>query len=209
MVCVPVLRARTMSALVAVAALTLTCTALPVVAQSPVRSLLPIPKGSKMTVNDAMFEQVPLNSSEPNACSPPEPSAQWHGVVIQAPTQVIYRPGKPVGDSFAAIPVCGFYRVEMGKLLDGKPLLLVAVNLKDQTRYVGAMVDVDHGLMAPRRPKPSPVTAEDVQGMSTDAYFNPNLARYVQLPATDAVYQVHAEYGGAVSNSVQIKVVRR
>ncbi|MBL8304468.1 MAG: hypothetical protein JNM26_17085 [Ideonella sp.] len=161
-----------------------------------------------MTVTDAMFEQVPLNSGEPNACSPAAPAEPWRGLVIQAPRQVGFRPGKPVDGEFAAIPVCGFYRLGMASLLDGKPLMLVAVNQKDQSRHEGPMIDVDPGLMRapPERP---PIDPKKLEGMSTAAYFNPNLARYVKLPAVEAVWQVHAEYGGAVSNQVQIVVVRR
>ncbi len=161
-----------------------------------------------MTIDNSMFEQVPLNEGGPNACSPAAPKLPWQGIVIQAPSVVSFRKGKLVDGQFAAIPICGFYRLPMGKLLDGKPLLLVAINLRDKTRIDGPMIDVDPGLMA-EPPQSEPVRPEDVQGMSTDAYFNPNLARYVKLPAVEAQYLVHAEYGGARSNQVQISVVQR
>jgi hypothetical protein len=200
------LRRAFMLALVGTAALVhAALAATPGPAAAPRRT--PSPE-TPMAIDNALFDTVPLNQGVPHACSPKAPRDPWLGIVIQAPTEVGYRHGKPVDGQFAAIPVCGFYRLEMGRLLDGKPLMLVAVNLQDQTRLSGPMLDVDPGLMA-RRPPSEPVRPEDVAGMTTDAYFNPNLARYVKLPAIDAVWQVHAEYGGAVSNSVRISVVRR
>lgn len=161
-----------------------------------------------MALSDALFDNVPLNVAQPNPCSPAAPALPWTGLVIQAPTQVAYRPGKPVDGQFAAIPVCGFYRLPMSRLADGAPLTLVAINLKDGSRYAGPMIDVDPGLMEAPPPRP-PVDPDKLAGMLSAAYFNPNLARYVALPAAAAVYRVHAEYGGAVSNAVQIAVVRR
>jgi hypothetical protein len=175
-------------------------------AQSPARLNM---KEPAMPVQDALFAQVPLNSRLQNNCSPAEPPLPWQGLLIQAPTQVGFRPGKQVDERFAIIPICGYYRLEMTKLMGGAPLTLVAVNTADQSRYTGAVIDEDPGHPAPRRGAPPPLTADDVNGVLSASYFNPNLARYVALPAVEAVYRVHAEYGGAVSNAVQIAVVRR
>ena len=161
-----------------------------------------------MSVPDARFDNVPLDVGGPNACSPPAPALPWTGVVIQAPTQVAYRSGARSGEPFAAIPVCGFYRLPLDVLArQGKPLMLVAVDTRDGSRHVGPMLDEDPGLMAP--PDAPPVDPKELSGMLTASYFNPNLARYVKLPAKDAVWEVHAEYGGAVSNRVRIAVVKR
>lgn len=178
-------------------------------AQTPAKS---IPSQSlqefKMSLSNASFERVPLNSRERNACSPAEPALPWRGIVIQAPSQVAYQPGKPVDGQFAAIPICGFYRLDMDKLLDSKGLVLVAVNVEDKTRYSGLMIDQDAGLME-EDPDQKPLDPARMKGMLSAAWFNPNLARYVQLPAAPAVYHVHAEYGGMVSNEVQIALIRR
>lgn len=161
-----------------------------------------------MSVDDKLFEQVPLNLNLPNPCSPAEPRLPWLGLVIQAPRQVGFRPGRPVDGHFARIPVCGFYRLELASLLDGKPLTLVAVSLKDQRRHSAAVLDEEPGSVEPH-PDAVPLDPNSLKGMSTASYFNPNLARYVDLPAEEAVYEVHAEYGGKRSNSVRIAVVWR
>lgn len=162
-----------------------------------------------MSVDDnERFEHVPFGSGARNGCSPAEPALPWHGLVMQAPTQVGYRKGRPANGGFASIPICGFYRIGMEHLLDGRPLMLVAVNLKDHARYSGPMIDPEPGQIEPK-PGARPLDPESVKGMSTGGYFNVNLTRYVALPEADAVYQVHAEYGGSVSNPVQIAVVRR
>ncbi len=162
-----------------------------------------------MTVSDAAFEQVELNSRERSACSPAEPRLPWHGIVVQAPTQVGFKSGQPVADgTFAAIPICGFYRVDLGKLIGGTPMMLVVTNLQDHTQYRGAVLDEDPGHMEPN-PNRRPIDPAKLEGMSTGSYFNPNLAKKVALPEVEATYEVHAEYGGAVSNSVRISVVRR
>lgn len=162
-----------------------------------------------MTVPDALFSQVPLNSRLQNNCSPAAPALPWTGLLVQAPTQVGFRPGKQVDDRFAMIPICGYYRLAMEKLMGGPPLTLVAIDTVSQRRYAGIVMDEDPGHPAPRRGGPPPLTADDVKGVLSASYFNPNLARYVALPAVEAIYQVHAEYAGAVSNVVQIAVVRR
>lgn len=161
-----------------------------------------------MPVPNAVFDTVTLNEGGPNACSPAAPPLPWEGVVIQAPTEVGFRPGRPVDGQFAAIPVCGFFQLALARLLDSKGLLLVAVDLKTGTRHEGLMLDEDPGLPEPGL-QPPPLQPEALRGMVTSAYFNPNLARYVKLPAREATYAVHAEHGGAVSNVVKIAVVRR
>ena len=76
-----------------------------------------------MTPHDKLFEQVPLNQRLPNPCSPAEPPLPWLGLVIQAPSLVSFKVGQPVDGRFAAIPICGFYRLELLSLLDAKPLV--------------------------------------------------------------------------------------
>lgn len=160
-------------------------------------------------VTDAMFEKLELNTARANACSPAKPAPRWRGLIIQAPAEIHYKPGQPIDGRFARIPICGFYRLDTANLLDGKPLLLVAVNIQDKSRISGPMIEHDHGRMAPRPNPPAPLRAKDVQGMASGAFFNPDLAVYLDLPAVDAIYAVHAEYGGMLSNVVQISIKRR
>ncbi|MFG5408976.1 hypothetical protein ABXN37_13870 [Piscinibacter sakaiensis] len=161
-----------------------------------------------MSVDDARFQTVPLNTGAQNPCSPPAPALPWLGLVIQAPATVGFRPGRPVDERFTAIPVCGFYRVELSKVIGGPGLVLVASDPASGQVYRGPMLDVDAGSPRPN-PHAKPLQPEDAAGILTDAYFNPNLARYVALPAAEAVYDVHAEYAGLRSNTVRIRVMRR
>ena len=68
-----------------------------------------------MGIDDKMFLEVELNSLEENACSPKAPDESFRGLLIQAPTRVSFKKGEPVGDrgAFAAIPVCGYYHVDL------------------------------------------------------------------------------------------------
>jgi hypothetical protein len=159
-----------------------------------------------MAVPNSTYADVPLNSREPNACSPAQPPLPWLGIMIQAPTRVAFAAAKP--QDGVVVPVCGFYRIDMAHLLDGKPLMLVAVNLASKKRHAGPMVDVETEPVLPD-PQARPLDANAVKGLVSSSHFNPDLAHYVVLPAAAAVYEVHVEYGGMVSNSVQIAVVAR
>lgn len=185
---------------------------LAIVSSNPAQAQ-PDSTGKMMTVTDLMFEKVPLNSTEPNDCSPQAPSDPWTGIVIKAPQRIFFQPGlfdpgKNEDGHPLLVPVCGFYRLAMTSLIDGKPLTLVAVSLIDNTRYSGPMLDEDDGLMEPT-PESQPVDLHTLNNMKIASYFNANLARDVKIPAKEGSWLVHAEYGGSASNSVRIEVQQR
>jgi hypothetical protein len=157
--------------------------------------------------NDMNFDQVPLNSREKTNCSPTGPALPWKGLVIVAPEVVTFESDQVVTDKSVSLPVCGYYRVDLEKLLEGKALALVAVDTATKEEYRGDMLDNDEGIMAPEPEESEPLTASNVEGMSTASYFNPDLFHYIDLPKQDAVYEVYAEYGGYTSNVVRVKVV--
>ena len=159
-----------------------------------------------MAIDERLFEQVPLNSRERTACSPANPGPKWRGILIQAPSRAWHpaapgAPKKPGG-----IPICGLYTLEMTAIAASGPLTLVAVDVQRKETFRGAVVDRDP---SPEEPPPGekPFNPAEYRGIATSSYFNPDLAKYVKLPPRSAVYEVFAEYGGAVSNRVTIQVL--
>ena len=159
-----------------------------------------------MAVSNASYAQAPLNTREPNACSPAQPPLPWTGIVIQAPTRVAFAAAQPRDG--LVLPVCGFYRLEMASLMDGLPLLLVAVDRASHRRYAGPMLDRETNPLVPP-PRARQRDPEDLKGMLSGSYFNPDLGHYLALPAKAAQYEIHVEYGGATSNGVLVEVVGR
>lgn len=166
-----------------------------------------------MAQDDSRFSQVPLNVDEQNPCSPPEPSPTFHGVVINAPKQVRFRPGDKIGETgaFAAIPICGVYSIDMGsETTTSEPLTLYALEKGGGNVYSGEVVSLDP---SPRMPLP-PGVAEKLApkkepGLFVGGYFNPNLADFVRLPQRSGTYDVHVQLRGLKSNTVSIELIRQ
>ena len=160
-------------------------------------------KKTKMDHTPDKFSQVPLNTRMQTDCSPPEQLPTWRGLILQAPEHVVLRPG----DEKNAIPVCGYYQLDMAKLQKAGPLTLVVVQKgkekSEDAVYRGAMVDEDP---SPEVPPPDDrgLKPADMAGMASGSYFNPDLLHYVRMPATPGRYEVYAEYAGARSNTVSI-----
>lgn len=157
-----------------------------------------------MKYEPTAFSDVELNSSTPNVNSPKEPQIGWAGIEINAPKKVI------VGsdDKNIAIPICGIYSLLLTDIAESSKGLKINVLVKglDKT-FSGFMVDDDYGTDAP-----IPLTGEkeDVQieeGVLLEAYFNPDIRDYVSFPLREGFYSVSVEYGGKVSNEVEIEVV--
>ncbi len=155
-----------------------------------------------------VFLEVPLNTFERTNCSPPEPDPSWRGVVIQAPRRVSFKRGVRVGETkaFAAIPICGLYVLDVPFPVVEDVVQLVAQDKKTGKIYSGPIVELDPSPEAPHPGRP-PLRKEDVEGLATGRYFNPNLADFVKLPEAPAVYEVYAEVRGIRSNLVTIEIV--
>jgi hypothetical protein len=158
-------------------------------------------RGGNVAIDDRLFEQVPLNSRERTACSPPSPGANWRGILINAPSRADIKNKKPGG-----IPICGVYTLDMNAIAASPPLTLVAVDKQRGETFKGAVVDDDPSPEVPP-PGQKPFDPAQFKGVATSSYFNPDRAKYVKLPARAATYEVFAEYGGAVSNRVTIQVL--
>jgi hypothetical protein len=165
-------------------------------------------KERPMEIDQKLFLKVPLNSNEPNPCSPQQPDPTWRGILIQAPKQVAFKRGEKVGkyDAFAAIPICGYYLLDVPAEPSDEPMRLVAVDRRTGTVYSGDIVRLSRSPVKP--PPPSePLTAEELEGLAAGGYFNPNLANYVHLPEEPSVYNVHVELREFRSNPVIIEIV--
>jgi len=164
-----------------------------------------------MKIDQKLFLDVELNSKGPNPCSPEKPGAGWRGIIINAPEQVKFKRGEKVGEygAFAAIPICGYYCVNVPSVPDEKPMRLIATNTKDGKTYTGQVTELD---TSPDEPSPREgisVSPEDVKGLAIGKYFNPNLADFVKLPEESAAYKVWVEFREQRSNVVTIEIVEK
>ena len=160
-----------------------------------------------MDIDPKVFLDVPLNQNVPHACSPPAPLSTWRGVVVRAPARILFKRGEKVGPNgaFAAIPICGYFRVDV-QLGSKEPMTLVAVARASGKVFSGPIVETDPGLMIPP-PAAPPLTEEDVKGTASGGYFNPNLVDFVPLPPGPGTYDVHVEFRQFKSNVVTIELV--
>jgi len=164
-----------------------------------------------MAIDNKKFLSVELNSDSENDCSPKiDPEEDFDGIVIAAPTEVSFETGKPVSDGqFAAIPICGFYQLDMAEMMKDSTIRLYVKNTETDVILSGAMLDKDPGTEAPLPFEEPPMDPEDFRGQSIGAYFNPNLPNYVDLPALPAKYQVLVQIGAKKSNIVEIDVKKK
>jgi len=74
--------------------------------------------------------------------------------------------------------------------------------------YTGDVVRLN---AAPVEPLPAeydqPLTAEEVEGLASGEYFNPNLTDFVALPPGTATYEIHVEHMDHRSNVVTVEII--
>lgn len=160
-----------------------------------------------MDMDPKEFLDVPLNVNQQHRCSPTHSDPRWRGVLIRAPSVVRFKEGETVGDydAFAAIPICGYFHMDIQLGTPPEPMKLIAVDKRTKQVFSGPIIERDS---SPDLPPPGelPVTPRQVQGLSGGGYFNPNLADFVELPRASATYDVHVEYRGFRSNVVTIEL---
>jgi len=163
---------------------------------------------NKMMTDDKLFENVPFDTNQQTACSPAEPSIDWRGVQVRAPSQVVL-PRKNAPHSALIIPLCGIYRINLAQAIRHPgPLTLVVTDVASGQTYRGPIVDRDPH---PRVPPPRSRRRDpaDFEGIFSGTYFNYDVASYVALPLRPARYRVKVEWSGYESNEVSITVVQR
>jgi hypothetical protein len=171
----------------------------------------PTPHGltvTKMMTDDKLFDQVPFDTEDQNACSPADPDFGWRGVKVRAPSQVVLS-GKDAPQLGLRIPLCGVYRLDLAKVIQhpGRLMLVVIDDATGKT-YRGAIVDRDPSPKIPP-PRSAPIDPAIYKNQAFGAYFNYDVAAYVALPLQPARYRIKVEWSGYESNEVSIAVVQR
>ena len=171
----------------------------------------PQQRSPMVTLSNDDYNKIELNSDTQNLCSPDMSSQpDFIGIVIQAPTEVVFEIGKPASDkAFMAMPLCGFYQLDMADLLADSKIHLFAKNIETDQIYRGIMTEQDPGTEEPLPFDEPELQAEDVRGQLLGAYFNPNIAKYILLPVEAASYKVLVQIGNFKSNVVDINVKQK
>lgn len=150
------------------------------------------------------FSKIELNSSAENSCSPAEKHPGWIGIEINAPTKVVVS-GE---DENIAIPICGLYNLSLIDISKSSDGLQIHIHVKELNKtFSGFMIDEDHGTDAPKPMRVEKKERVIEEGVLLGGYFNPDIRDYVSFPLKEGVYSVSVEYGGEVSNQVEIQVV--
>lgn len=170
--------------------------------------------GKMKKIDQAMFLKVPINTEEENACSPFVGDPEWAGVIIQAPEVVLFektsisRKDCLNHESFAVVPLCGFYSLPVTGGKTTEPMTIVAEDIKSRKVYRGIVHEEDPNPIVPP-PTTAPKDPKMREGVFTESYFNPNLVDFVDIPHVPAVYNVHIEFWGYKSNTVTIELRER
>jgi hypothetical protein len=168
-----------------------------------------------MDPQGARFDDVKLESTSEEPCSPASEDPTFRGIRINAPARVAFHRDRPEGGGFARVPICGYYLLPVVTNPGGRGVMqelrLVAVDVTSREQYTGPVAKqrtetvpapVDHRL-----------TDEEAAATAAGGYFNPNLTRHVPLPVRDGLYDVHAELGTrgqpgyVASNTVRIEII--
>jgi hypothetical protein len=168
-------------------------------------------RSHNVAVSNANFKKIELDSDTQNACSPDVTNhSDFIGIVINAPTDVEFDVAERAEDgSFTVIPICGYYQLSLLELRKDSVIQLFAMNIETQDVYRGELIEEDPGSDEPFPfdvPEPEP---EEIEGQLLSAYFNPNFARFVSLPTSEATYKILVQIGQAKSNIVELKVQRK
>lgn len=172
-----------------------------------------------MTIHGEAYQNIETGILAATACSPARPEdPTFRGIRINAPQRVTFERGSIVPETrtFVKIPICGYYHLNAiyaakdPSMLEG--MRLVVVNVETKESYIGPVIDCSD---TEPTPQTTPFTKEQLEGISTEAYFNPNLVEFVALPEASAVYQVTVELGEKGqdpyfhSNTVTIEILER
>ena len=166
-------------------------------------------KGDRaMTDNDTKFKEIELGTDTQNTCSPPESKTSgFIGVAINAPSEVRFTPPKTDSiDTLIYLPLCGYYQLDMTQLLKDATIQLFVLDVQTEQVYKGVMLEQDPGTEEPLPFDEPELSADDLEGQLLAAYFNPNVAAYVTIPATRADYKLVVKVGATRSNVVEVKV---
>lgn len=169
------------------------------------------PRSQFVANNNADFKSIELDSDSKNVCSPDiSTQSDFIGVAINVPTEVEFEAEKPAEDgSFTVIPICGFYQLDLAELSKDSVIQLFAMNVETEQVYRGKLIEEDAGTEEPMPFDEPELQPQDLEGQLLSAYFNPNLAHYVDLPLAEATYKILVQIGQVKSNVVEVKISRK
>lgn len=150
-----------------------------------------------------------------NECSPRIVESGFRGLAINAPRQVLFTAGESTAfGGFAEVPICGTYKYDLSLDLDTDAsfedsILVVAVDRESHQSWSGLVRESVDLMPAPEDTFDDELTDEDLQGVSMEGHFNPNLTEILTLPARPAAYDVYATVGPYRSNTVTIEIRER
>lgn len=159
------------------------------------------------------FSEIESGSETSNPCSPVVDAA-FRGIKIDGPKEVFFGPGTEdlLFGGFTKMIVAGVCKLEYQTLgLRGEwnqAIVLVATDTRTRKVFSGRMMPFG----SPAEPldplEGGDLKPEDYAGLVVGSYFNPNLARDLNLPEKEAEYDVFATLGPYKSNVVHVKVSR-
>ncbi|NNG24990.1 hypothetical protein [Telluria aromaticivorans] len=164
-----------------------------------------LPTRVSAMVNDSLFQEIPLDTSTQNICSPTDPGINWRGISLRAPSRVVL-PEKSADDAAFIIPICGLYLVDLEAAFNHPGhQILVATDVTSGDIFKGEIVKYDTDRTIPP-PRSRPVKPSKNQAFGS--YFNINAVDYIKLPLVPARYRITVEYAGYQSNEIDIEVVQ-
>lgn len=154
------------------------------------------------------WSAVPINRFCSCAMSPPRPGPWWRGIMVRAPEEIFFTPGKPATPygEFAIVPLCGYHLVEVNRKMIGEPMRIVAKNLETDQVYEGPIRPISSGSIVPPPPDSPDLASRLLPGQAFGGFFNPNLVNFVPIPPEAASYEVFVRLGDAYSNRVIIHI---
>ncbi|WP_158972711.1 hypothetical protein [Paraglaciecola sp. L3A3] len=166
-------------------------------------------KREQMMINNADFNHIELYSDVQNKCSPHiSVFADFAGIAINLPSEIVFETGQHIEDgTFVRFPICGFYQIEMTDLIADASIIISVLNIDTGQSYKGEIVDKDPGLEAEPAFSQPELSQVALQGQVLAAYFTRNLVKYVDLPASEARYQVQVNIGKYQSEIVNVEVI--
>ncbi len=157
-----------------------------------------------MSMDPAVFEQVPVGTHARAAASPtPPPDPRWRGILLAAPRVV-----RPRAGAAPVVPLCLYAMLDVPSppLAEGMRVVVTGATLAQPVS--GPVVDVDESPEVPP-PDEAPHDPATLRGVAVGGYQNHDLLALVRLPRGAAVYTVHIELGSARSNEVTVEIAEQ
>jgi hypothetical protein len=169
------------------------------------------PEKPMQAKGDCDFAAITPGTQASTPCSPTI-GEDFRGIAIRAPAEVTFGPSTedPLFGGFTKLIVSGAIKLPYPALgLRGeynKFVLLVAVDSRAKEVFAGGLAPFGSPARDVDLLEGTDLTPADFAGVVTGSFFNPNIARDLNLPEREAEYDVYAVLGPYRSNVVHVKV---